>query len=204
MRNLKRMREYIKEALFFSEHLRPNLEKTRLDVLVRDEVDLAMQNKRKSKNIRYTVESVGEPTVEIDRVLIRRLLTNLISNAVDASPDGSTIEIGIFPLVKTDPGRDWFRVRVTDHGSGIKQEHLERIFQPYFTTKKTGDDDRGFGLGLAISRKIASLHGGTLMVTSEPGRGTVMTLDLPSQQQGLHSPFLKQHTPEPQRQPAAV
>jgi signal transduction histidine kinase len=188
VRNLQTMREYIKEALFFSQNLRPDFQVTRLDVLVEEVVDLARQNKRKGKDIRYTFRSCGDAPVEMDQVLIRRLLTNILANAVDASKEGDTLDVEVIRLLKTDAERDWFRVRVTDHGSGIPSENLDRIFQPYFSTKKTGDEDRGFGLGLAICRKIAGLHGGNLVISSELGRGTIVNLDLPSHQKAAKTP----------------
>ncbi len=185
IRNIQTMREYIREALFFSENLRPDFQPGRLDMLVREVVELARQNKRKGKDIEYLLRLSGEVLVEMDRVLIRRLLSNIIANAVDASTQQGRIEVEIIRLVKTDPERDWFRIRVTDHGSGIPSENMQRIFQPYFTTKKTGDEDRGFGLGLAICRKIASLHGGSLVLSSEIGKGTVVNLDLPNRHKAL-------------------
>ncbi len=188
MRNIQTMREYIREALFFSENLRPDFQTARLDTLVQEVVELARQNKRKGKEIVYTLQLSGEINVEMDRVLIRRLLSNVLSNAVDASQSGGRIDIEILRLMKTDLDRDWFRVRVTDHGSGIASENIHRIFQPYFTTKKTGDEDRGFGLGLAICRKIATLHGGSLILSSELGKGTVVNLDLPSHYKALKAP----------------
>jgi signal transduction histidine kinase len=180
IRNIQTMREYIREALFFSENLRPDFQTGRLDVLVQEVVQTARQNKRKGKEIEYAVRLSGDVVVEMDRVLIGRLINNVISNAVDASPQPGMIEIDLIRLLKTDAERDWFRVRVTDHGTGITSENMERIFQPYFTTKTTGDEDRGFGLGLAICRKIAALHGGSLVVSSEVGKGTIVNLDLPN------------------------
>ena len=166
MRNIQTMREYIREALFFSENLRPDFQVARLDTLVQEVVDFARQNPRKGKAIEYSLRQSGEILVEMDRVLIRRLISNLVANAVDASSPHGRIDVEIIRLLKTDAERDWFRIRVTDHGSGIPSENLHRIFQPYFTTKKTGDEDRGFGLGLAICRKIASLHGGSLTISA--------------------------------------
>jgi signal transduction histidine kinase len=200
IRNIHTMRSYIKEALFFSENLRPDFQLGRLDALVTTVVDLARENKRKGKNVTYRVETGGETLVEMDQVLIQRLLTNVIANAIDASPDDAEVKIEIIRLVKTDAARDWLRVRVTDHGTGIRSEHLDRIFQPYFTTKKTGDEERGFGLGLAICRKIASLHGGSLGVASELEKGTVVNLDLPNRQKPGKPVPLSQpvtHTPQP-------
>ena len=124
----------------------------------------------------------------MDSVLIQRLQINVIANAIDASRSDSEIRIELLRLVKTETNRDWYRVRITDQGTGISPDDQKRIFQPYFTTKKTGDENRGFGLGLAICRKIATLHGGNLVVQSELGRGTTVNLDLPSRQKGGISP----------------
>ena len=65
-------------------------------------------------------------------------------------------------LVKTEAARDWLRLKVIDLGEGIPRENLDRVLTPYFTTKNRGDEGRGFGLGLAISRKIVALHGGLM------------------------------------------
>ena len=189
IRNIQAMRAYIREALFFSENLRPDIHDARLDELVQSVVEHARQSRRKGKNIRYTVDTPGEVVIEMDLVLIERLLVNLISNAVDASPDNSEVHVELIRLVKTEATRDWYRIRVSDQGSGIASDDLERIFQPYFTTKKTGDENRGFGLGLAICRKIANLHNGSLGVQSVLGRGTTVNLDLPSlQKPGIRIP----------------
>lgn len=184
-RNMEVMRAYIREALFFSEHMRPDIHLGRLDVLVRNVADLAQHNRRKGKDIRYVVEANAAISVEMDHVLIERLLGNLISNAVDASFEGGTIRVELIQLAKTDPEFDWLRICVVDQGTGIKSENLNRILQPYFSTKKTGDENRGFGLGLAICRKIASLHNGNLSVQSTLGKGTTVNLDLPNRQKNI-------------------
>lgn len=203
MRNLQTMRAYIKEALFFSENLRPDIQQGRLDVLIESAVDLARESRRKSRTIRFEIETGGETLIEMDTVLIQRVLTNLICNAVDASSENSGIRVELIRLVKTEPHRDWYRVRVTDHGSGISPEDLERVFQPYFTTKKTGDENRGFGLGLAICRKIASLHGANLTIQSDLGRGTTVNLDLPSRQKTGIPPTSNQPRTAPSPLPAS-
>ena len=187
IRNIQTMRAYIREALFFSENLRPDIQLGRLDVLIQNVADLARENKRNGKEITYRVETSGETLVEMDTVLIQRLIANIVSNAVDASSDVGEVRIELIRLVKTDAARDWLRVRVTDRGTGIRTEDMSRIFQPYFTTKRTGDEGRGFGLGLAICRKIATLHGGSLTLTSEIGKGTVVNLDLPNRQKNARN-----------------
>jgi signal transduction histidine kinase len=118
----------------------------------------------------------------MDSVLIQRLVANILSNAIDASPPKSTIKIELQRLIRTEANRDWLRIRVIDEGEGIKREHLRRIFKPYFTTKDRGDETRGFGLGLAICRQIVHLHQGNLNIASEEKKGTTVQVDLPSRQ----------------------
>ena len=101
---------------------------------------------------------------------LRRVLTNIISNAVDALPwEQGRIEI--------TSGRDgqWATMSVRDNGAGISPETKERIFEPLFTTK----GQRGNGLGLTISRTIVARYGGRLEVESEEGRGSTFTVLLP-------------------------
>ncbi len=115
----------------------------------------------------------------MDCVLIKRLLCNLLSNAVDASPPESEISVELATLPKTEM-RQWFRLKVIDHGEGISPENLRRVFTPYFTTKNTGDGKRGSGLGLAIARHIVHLHGGNLSIVSKEKKGTTVQVDLPN------------------------
>jgi signal transduction histidine kinase len=120
-------------------------------------------------------------------VLIKRLMCNLLSNAVDASPAGSTIDVELSPTSTTEINRQWYRLKVVDRGEGISNENLQRVFTPYFTTKNTGDGKRGFGLGLAIARKIVHLHGGNLSISSELKKGTTVQIDLPNKLNPSHN-----------------
>jgi signal transduction histidine kinase len=104
----------------------------------------------------------------------------LLSNAIDATPAGGSIRIEVTPLPRTERNREWYRVSVRDAGSGISPENLKRVFMPYFSTKNTGDKRRGFGLGLAIARKIVHLHGGNMVIASEQSKGTTVQVDLPN------------------------
>lgn len=179
-RNVRSFRSYIKEALFFSENLRPDLQLARLDVIVQQTCDAARVTRKKI--ITLVAQTPDEVTAEIDDVLIHRMLSNVISNAIDASAPGAEIRVVLERLARTEAAREWFRLRVIDQGEGIPAENLDRVFRPYFTTKDRGDEGRGFGLGLAISRRIVALHGGQLTITSQLRRGTVVQIDLPSRQ----------------------
>ena len=112
------------------------------------------------------------------------MLINLVSNAIDASAPAGAVTVS---AADTRPG--WIRFEVSDQGSGIAPENLTRIFDPYFTTKEFGDEQRGFGLGLTIAQKIVLLHNGHISASSRPGVGTTFSIELPSAQiEDLPSP----------------
>lgn len=180
LRNLKTMRAYIKESLFFSENLRPDLQLGRLDLVIRLAADQARISRKKEMEVTTTVP--GEVLVEMDEVLVQRMVANLVANAIDASPARSKVEVHLERLDRAEANREWVRLRIVDYGEGIPKENLNRILTPYFTTKNRGDENRGFGLGLAICRKIVNLHGGNLNISSHLRRGTTVQVDLPSRQ----------------------
>ena len=103
---------------------------------------------------------------------LQQLFINLVMNAIDAMPDGGKLSISIAAL-----GADKLEVCVTDTGHGMSPEIVGRVFEPFFTTKPGG---RGSGLGLIVAKGIVSDHGGTIQVTSTPGRGSEFTLVLPA------------------------
>jgi signal transduction histidine kinase len=114
------------------------------------------------------------PTVRADGVRLRQVLVNLIDNAVKYSPDGERVEV----RASSVDGR--VLVDVTDHGAGIALEDQRMIFEK-FGRVRSQDSKPGTGLGLYIARSIAEAHGGSLEVSSIPGRGTTFTLTLPSE-----------------------
>lgn len=120
------------------------------------------------------VTSIGEGLqVTVNRTRIEQILVNLIVNAVDAIGDQpGTITIDIQPT----PDARRVVCSVTDTGTGIPEHQLDKIFQPFFTTKP---EDRGTGLGLPVAREIVQSYGGNLSVTSQVGTGTTFTFDLP-------------------------
>ena len=104
-----------------------------------------------------------------DEAKLRTAFRNIVANAIEAIRDKGEIAVAV-----RRSGTSW-RVTVRDTGSGIPGAVLDKIFEPYFSTK-----DAGTGLGLPITRKIVEDHGGTVRVESEPGKGTTVTVDLPS------------------------
>ena len=179
-RNVMAIRAYIREGLFFSEHHRLDFQGGRLDMVIARAIEVARGSR--SAGVSIVNEVAGEVWAEMDAVMVQRLLANLITNAIDASPAGSKVTVAVDHRSPSDEERDWLRIRVIDEGQGIAAADIDRVFTPYFTTKNTGDSHRGFGLGLAICRKIAVLHGGELSIDSELHRGTTVIFDLPSKQ----------------------
>jgi signal transduction histidine kinase len=127
---------------------------------------------REGVEIRRDMDSDGE--MEGDPEKLRRVIINLVGNALDAledsKVDGRVIEIG---LGENLAGNEvWVRVR--DNGPGIAEDVQRKMFRPFFTSKTNGT-----GLGLAISRKLVDAHGGAIQVHSRPGEGTEFTLTFP-------------------------
>lgn len=102
---------------------------------------------------------------------MKQVFFHIIRNACNAMPEGGELRVSIAQS-PADSGH--VRVEVADTGRGIFAEHLERIFDPFFST-----DHEGAGLGLAISRKIVENHGGRIDVRGEPGKGTTFGIVLP-------------------------
>ena len=114
----------------------------------------------------------GVPPVLADAVQLELALLNLVSNSLDAMPEGGVTRIAVHSM--EPPG---VRIEVSDTGTGIAPDLLPRIFEPWFTTKEAG---HGTGLGLSITRDVVAGHGGTISARSEVGVGSVMTIDLPA------------------------
>jgi signal transduction histidine kinase len=117
--------------------------------------------------------------VEADQQQLQEVFCNLIDNALDAMPQGGTLVVKSYRRSPSKPGENdgYSIVEIADTGQGIESELREQIFQPFFTTKKSG---HGTGLGLAIALETVRAHEGTLTVESEPGNGARFVVRLPA------------------------
>jgi PAS domain S-box-containing protein len=119
--------------------------------------------------------------VEIDEGQINQVIYNLVINANQAMPKGGVIQASAENITAGPntalplQGRNYIKITIKDEGEGIPPYHLQKIFDPYFTTKKQGS-----GLGLASSFSIIKNHGGKIDVESEPGKGSIFSLYLPA------------------------
>jgi len=122
----------------------------------------------------YDLEASGQPiTVEGDRLLLRRLVRNLLENARRYGGDGP-VEVSVQP----SGARAILEVR--DHGPGVPPDERERIFEPFYRPAATRETGRGSGLGLALVRDIAGRHGGSVVCLAAEGGGSRFRVDLPA------------------------
>lgn len=126
-------------------------------------------------DVRYT-ETPGLPRVQGDRRRLARMMVNLLTNAVKFTPDGGAVALwGTY-----HPARNVVQIHVRDSGIGIAPEHQEKVFEPFVQADPTIDRRfEGVGLGLALTKRWAEEHHGTLSLVSELGVGTTVTLELP-------------------------
>jgi signal transduction histidine kinase len=108
---------------------------------------------------------------------LQQVFVNLLLNAKDAMPSGGELE------VKTVKNDTMVIVDINDTGVGISEENIRRIYDPFFTTKRS---EKGTGLGLAVTYGIIQEHGGGIFVDSEPTKGTHFRLKLPTRQPHTH------------------
>jgi signal transduction histidine kinase len=113
------------------------------------------------------------PTIMADQLQLQQVLMNLLLNAIDAMPGGGTLTINTACSIDNRS----IKIEIADSGEGISEKEMNKIFQPFFTTKS-----KGTGMGLAITRRIIEEHGGSISVSSEYGRGTTFTIVLPVDQ----------------------
>jgi signal transduction histidine kinase len=129
-----------------------------------------IEDRLAKRKIELSLETAEAITVPADPERLQQLLLNLLLNAVDSMPRGGALR------VRLGRGETGARIEIEDTGSGIAPEHVDRIYEPFFTTKGAGD---GSGLGLAICHGIAEDHGGSIVVKSVEGEGTTFVVELP-------------------------
>ncbi|HEX6738586.1 MAG TPA: ATP-binding protein [Vicinamibacteria bacterium] len=166
-----RCKKIVSALLDFSRSRRPEVRPTDLNALCEQATDL-VGHQMQLKRVKLARDlHPGLPTIPADEGQIRQVLIALLMNALDASGEGGTI------TVATHDGPDGrVRLSVSDNGAGIAPEHLDKIFNPFFTTKPTG---QGTGLGLAVCHGVVTAHGGEIRVESHVGKGTRFSVELP-------------------------
>ena len=186
-KEVARLEEILSHFLQYAGRLRLERRSTDLNGVVSEVLDFITPAALKKKiELRHHL-SPGLPPLLLDRDRVKQALLNLVLNALEAMDGRGEL------LVQTSANPGAVRVDVTDTGPGIPPEVLPRIFEAYFSSKKTGT-----GLGLPIARRIVEEHGGVLDVFTEVGKGTRFTLFLPLPPES-GPPFAEGAPPRPRR-----
>lgn len=177
-REAERLREILEDFLRFAGRLELDTAETDINQLV-EELAVFFEPQAAEQRINLRVQCEASPAVApADASLLKQALLNLLINAVHAmadARDGDAAHGGANELlVRTTREDGRACIHVTDTGPGMPEDVANRVFEPYFSTKRSGS-----GLGLPTSRRIVEQHGGTLTVHSELGRGTDFVLALP-------------------------
>ncbi len=168
-----RLDQLLSDVLFFARPLELKME----PVLMQEMLDRLLQRwkpRLQQSNIEcYTSLNQATPPAQADTRTLEHVLVNLITNAMQAMEEGGTLSVTL-DHQETSQGI-MVEIKIADTGPGIPPEMLGRIFNPFFTTKKSGT-----GLGLAISRRILNAHKGYIAVESYPGAGTIFSIQIPA------------------------
>src|SRR5580658_2859464 len=154
----------------FSKMPQPQLQKVQVNEVIRAVVQLFQAQLEAPGRAKISCELQLDPHLEpvaADAEMLHRAISNLVLNAMDAMPQGGRLTL----RTREEGGK--VLIEVADTGAGLTPEECERIFTPYYTSKK-----HGTGLGLAIVQSVVSDHGGSVRVQSEPDRGTTFVIEL--------------------------
>jgi PAS domain S-box-containing protein len=164
-----RITKSIRHLLNFSRQVKIVKEKNDINEVINEVIERTKFIKG-NKNILFKKDIHKLPEFEFDRSQILEVISNIITNAVQAIQTEGEIK------VKSHQKNGNVLIEISDNGSGIEKENLEKIFIPFFSSKEYG---KGTGLGLPISKKIIKEHGGEISVKSSLGKGTKFIINLP-------------------------
>jgi len=168
-RETSRLTGLLEDFLRYARTQHVELQACQLNTIVQDVLDfVAPKASRQGIEIHSTLDPTV-PTTQADPKLLKQAILNLVLNAQEAMPDGGELLV----RTATDPGG--VCIDITDTGVGIPDHHLAKVFNVYFSTKQGGS-----GLGLAATRRILELHGGTIDLETQIGKGTHFTIHLPT------------------------
>jgi len=170
-----RLNDLVNDFLAAGRQSPPELAPCDLRAVIEEAVAL-VEKQAHAQDISITVDlPPALPHLQADARQMKTCFLNILTNAVQAMPQGGKIHVSASTLSSNGNGnRGRMQLCFADTGPGIPPEDRERIFAPYFSTKATG-----FGLGLAITRKIVEEHGGRIFAAEASGRGTLMVVELP-------------------------
>lgn len=165
-----RLNELVTTMLQVGRPVEPQLQNQALGQLVEEVVEMARRNPSTNRDVNVETDLSEEPvTACVDGDQIKQVLWNLIKNAIQASPSGATVRVGL-----KKGGSDQAVIEVSDEGLGIDSENTEKIFEMFHS-----DRIHGAGIGLALVRQIVDAHKGSIVVKSSPNQGATFRVAIP-------------------------
>jgi signal transduction histidine kinase len=166
LEDARKMERIVYDVLDFARPVQLKLQPANLSKIVMAALE-TFREKAENKGIKFKTALDNAFTLPVDSFLLERALVNIISNAIEASPEHSVISVMLYR-------RDgMINITVRDHGQGMNKETLQHCFEPYFSTKQGGT-----GLGLPIVKKIIEAHGGFIDIELPPSGGTMFRITL--------------------------
>jgi len=175
--HIQRITDIVRRMATFARADSLTIRDVQLNEVLNASLDLMRLDKRMKSSVKIKVDlDPLLPRIMIDEGQISQIFINIIINALDAMPDGGTLRAGT-RRGRDDRGNEAVLVSFADTGMGIPKTELQKIFDPFYTTKELGS---GTGLGLSLSYDIVKRFKGDIQVESEVGKGTVFTVILPT------------------------
>jgi len=171
----------MQSLLDFARRRKPNRSSQDMEAAVQRVIEMLAPMASKAKVVFQVIKHENVPLISVDPLQMQQVLTNLVINGIQAMVGGGRLEVELELLSKRHPEKkdwtgDYLAISIRDGGRGIPPEHLEHIFEPFFSTKDVG---KGTGLGLSIVYGIVQEHGGWIEVESTQGKGTCFRVYLP-------------------------
>jgi PAS domain S-box-containing protein len=180
--SVKNMDNKISNLLIFARNRSPVFKRINIHDVLKDVIVFSRQLVDQ-ENISLSIQYADfEPVINGDAEMLKQVFLNLILNALQAMPDGGILHVTTNPFTGLRAGgrpASYVEIKVADSGTGIKEEHLDKIFDPFFSTR-----ERGSGLGLAIVHSILDMHQGLIVADNRAGGGAVLNVLLPLLEEG--------------------
>ncbi|MEK7871244.1 MAG: ATP-binding protein, partial [Nitrospirota bacterium] len=165
-----RVEKWVRELLTSSQPLGNTQTPVQINELIRENLR-NVEKEIDKQGIKLVIELREPlPLLQADAALLSQMLNSLISNALEAMPNGGTLTVDS----KSPEDRSRIEIRIIDTGFGIPEDQIEKMFKPFFTLKQ-----KGLGMGLYLAKRIVERHGGTIDLSSVEGQGTTILLKLP-------------------------
>jgi signal transduction histidine kinase len=170
---IHRINEIVDQFLRFAKPAPPLLEKAEVIPIFEETLQLLRpQIERLQISVQKDFQSL--PPITIDKEQMKQVILNLLMNAIQAMPEGGRLKL----IGQVSEDNHWIQFSIKDSGIGIPPEDMDKLFDPFFSTK-----EGGIGLGLSIAHRIIDQHHGKIEATSNPQKGTIFTLYLPISQE---------------------